>query len=215
MFRITWILFFIFNPHTTSTYWKMWVLFSQKQNHADIKNLKSKIYLLSEYLSVISGVHKKMSIFLTIFSFNLFGRMRFLVLVYLDDRILFIPAANEVWGWGCYIGYIWLYCPSVCLSVCLSVCPPSVDMILSTDVLRDGCLNFFEICTLITDHLQMCTWNFNICIFFNMYWLESNRVDCLCICISSHYLLFVSITWYDPTNIYILIRIITSFVLLV
>ena len=28
-----------------------------------------------------------------------------------------------------------------------------------------------------------------------MYWLGANWVDCLCICISSHYLLFVSIIW--------------------
>ena len=34
--------------------------------------------------------------------------------------------------------------PSICLSVRLSLCPPSVDMILSTHILRDGCIDFSE-----------------------------------------------------------------------
>ena len=30
---------------------------------------------------------------------------------------------------------------------------------------------------------------------FDMYWLDSNRVDCLCICISLQYLFFICISW--------------------
>ena len=56
---------------------------------------------------------------------------------------------------------------------------------------------------------------FDICsVFLDMYWLGSNWVDCLCICISSHYLLLVSII-LPSQYFYFLIWIITSFVLLV
>lgn len=54
---------------------------------------------------------------------------------------------------------------SVCLSIRLSVCPPSVDIILSTHVLRKGSIDLSEnvfTCSLITHHLKMCTWNIHI-----------------------------------------------------
>lgn len=43
--------------------------------------------------------------------------------------------------------------------------------------------------------------HFAICSVFNMYWLGPNRVDCLWICISCYYLLFVCIRW--PSHIYL------------
>ena len=51
---------------------------------------------------------------------------------------LIIPPENEVW---------WVYwfhpvCLSVHLFIPLSICSPSVDMILSLHVLRDGCMDF-------------------------------------------------------------------------
>ena len=54
----------------------------------------------------------------------------------------------------------------VCLSLRISHCQseslPSVDMILSTHEIGNGCINFLKICTLITCYLKMCTWNFHI-----------------------------------------------------
>ena len=52
----------------------------------------------------------------------------------------FLPPA-KIFFWG---GDILV---SPCPSVCVSVCPPSVDVTLSTHVLRNGCMVFLKICT--------------------------------------------------------------------
>ena len=51
-----------------------------------------------------------------------------------ENSTLIIPPENEV------LGGVILVLP--CPSVCLSVCPPSVDMILSTHVLRNRFMDF-------------------------------------------------------------------------
>ena len=65
-----------------------------------------------------------------------------------------------------YYTYIGFTLSSVHLSVRPSVCLfLSVDMILSTYVLWNGCMDFSE--TLITHHVKMCTWNFILIIFLH------------------------------------------------
>ena len=59
------------------------------------------------------------------------------------------PLANKVLG-GILVSPSLSVCLAVCQSVCPSVCPPSVDMILSTHVLRNGCMDFSE--NLYTDY---------------------------------------------------------------
>ena len=62
-----------------------------------------------------------------------------------NKLLLIIPPANKVWG-GVY-WFLSVCILSVCIlvSVCLSVWLPSVDMILSMHVLKNGCMDFSEI----------------------------------------------------------------------
>ena len=73
---------------------------------------------------------------------------------------------------GGYIGFTL----SVCLSVHLSLCPLSVDMILSTHVLRDGCIDFSENVytnySLSEDvHLEFSYWLDKFSSFYRLFFL--------------------------------------------